>query len=129
MIFFDIKLHTLSILIIKKNKIDKCQFFIHTVTLHLYRYTFFITKYQPAKAFRFSRFFFLRMGYSKEQILDKLSNSTVTDDIQNIATLIEYNVSKEEQLKLKKMLKELVLEKRVNDFEALSIKYLLDFLE
>ncbi len=69
------------------------------------------------------------MGYSKEQILNKLSNSTDTDDIQNIATLIEYNISKEEQLKLKKMLKELVLEKRVNDFEALSIKHLLDFLE
>lgn len=69
------------------------------------------------------------MGYSKEQILDKLSNSTDTDDIQSIATLIEYNISKEEQLKLKKLLKELILEKRVNVFEALSIKRLLDFLE
>ncbi|MBK7309427.1 MAG: hypothetical protein IPI93_01210 [Sphingobacteriaceae bacterium] len=69
------------------------------------------------------------MGYSKEHILDKLSNSTDTDDIQNIATLIEYNISKQELLKLKNLLKECVNEKGINNLEALAIKQLLFFLE
>jgi len=69
------------------------------------------------------------MGYSKEQILDKLSNSTDTDDIQNIAMLIDYNISKEEQLKLKKLLKEIIYEKGLDDSETLSLKHLLYFLD
>jgi len=67
--------------------------------------------------------------YNIEQIINKLINATDSDDVQSIAIFIEYNISKEEQSRLKKMLKEYSCKNAESTVQALSIKQLLDFLE
>lgn len=64
-----------------------------------------------------------------EHILDRLFNATDSDDVELIATFVEYNISKEERSKLEKMLKESAYKNGTNTDEALRIKQLLNFLE
>ena len=66
--------------------------------------------------------------YILELTLNKLETICDSDDIQSLSDFIEYNVSKEDLMKLKKMLKEYLGKNGTTLDEAIPIKQLLGFL-
>lgn len=68
---------------------------------------------------------------SKEvmQILEKLKTSIDSDDVLDLASFLELNISKSEELELKKMLKEYISQEKLSIDELLAIKQLLGFLD
>lgn len=86
---------------------------------------------KPVSVQRASGFFIyiLMHNYLNIQLLYKILYAIDSDEIQEIALLLDVNLPKEKVLKLKKMLNDILLDNNLTHQNTCNIKYFMTFLD